>query len=129
MGDMTQLAAIAMTATLCCVVLKKQVAELSMVLALVAGGLILFLSMEALGQCLAFLSALADTAGLSPAVLTPVIKSVGIALLTRMTAELCRDAGESGIAVVVDMAGVVAALVVALPLMQSVLAMILSLQG
>ena len=46
---------------------------------------------------------------------------MGIAIITRVTAEVCRDAKESGIAAFVETAGAAAALFVALPLVQAVL--------
>ena len=46
---------------------------------------------------------------------------MGIAVLTRISAEVCRDAGESGIAASVETAGAVLALWVALPLLRAVL--------
>ncbi|MEG2420271.1 MAG: SpoIIIAC/SpoIIIAD family protein [Oscillospiraceae bacterium] len=114
-------AVIALVAALCATVLKKQVPELGLVLALCAGALILSMAMDALVEVRSFLDTLADTGGLSPAVLGPVIKTVGIAIVTQMAQAVCRDAGEGGLASFVEMAGVVAALYVCLPLMQAVL--------
>ena len=66
-------------------------------------------------------------AGLSPAVLAPVVKTSGIAILTRLAAELCRDAGESGIAAFVETAGAACALCAAVPLLETVLTMVTGL--
>ena len=46
---------------------------------------------------------------------------VGIAILTRVTAEVCRDAGEGGIAAFAETAGAAMALSVAVPLLRAVL--------
>ena len=62
-----------------------------------------------------------EAAGLSPAVLAPVLKTVGIAILTHISAAVCRDAKESGIAAFVETAGAAVALCVALPLLRAVL--------
>ena len=110
MPDMVKIAAIAVAAALCAVVVKKNVAELGMVLALCAGAIILSCSLGALEGVKELMDTLADTAGLSPAVLAPVVKTVGIAVLTRVSAELCRDAKEGGIAAFVETAGAAAAL-------------------
>ena len=40
----------------------------------------------------ALMDELGEAAGLSPAVLAPVLKTVGIAILTHISAEVCRDA-------------------------------------
>ena len=127
MPDMVKIAAIAVAAALCAVVVKKNVAELGMVLALCAGAIILSCSLGALEGVKELLDTLADTAGLSPAVLAPVVKTVGIAVLTRVSAELCRDAKEGGIAAFVETAGAAAALLVSLPLLKTVLSMVTGL--
>lgn len=127
MPDIVKIAAIAVAAALCAVVVKKNAAELALVLALAAGALLLTLSMGALESVKALLDTLADTAGLSPAVLAPVLKTMGIAILTKIACELCRDAGEGGIAAFVETAGAAAALFVAVPLLQSVLSMVTGL--
>ncbi len=127
MPDMVKIAAIAVAAALCAVVVKKNVAELGMVLALCAGAIILSCSLGALEGVKELMDTLADTAGLSPAVLAPVAKTVGIAVLTRVSAELCRDAKEGGIAAFVETAGAAAALLVSLPLLKTVLSMVTGL--
>ena len=124
MPDMVKIAAIAVAAALCSVVVKKNVAELGMVLALCAGAIILSCSLGALEGVKELMDTLADTAGLSPAVLAPVVKTVGIAVLTRVSAELCRDAKEGGIAAFVETAGAAAARFVSLPLFNTVLIMV-----
>lgn len=127
MESIVKIAAIAVTAALCAVVVKKQVPELGLVLGLLAGALILSFSITALKGTKELMETLADTAGLSPAVLTPVIKTVGIAIITKLAAEICRDAKEGGIAAFVETAGAAGALLVCLPLMKTVLNMITEL--
>ena len=124
MESIAKIAAIAVTAALCAVVVKKQVPELGLVLGLVAGALILSYSITALQGVRELLETLAETAGLSPALLTPVIKTTGIAIVTKIAAETCRDAKEGGIASFVETAGAAGALFVCLPLMQTVLSMV-----
>lgn len=124
MESVVKIAAVAIIAALCAVVIKKQVPELGLVLGLLAGALILSFSMPALKSVKELMETLADAAGLSPAVLTPVVKTVGIAILTKLTAEVCRDAKEGGIAAFVETAGAAGALLVCLPLMDAVLSMI-----
>lgn len=127
MEEMLKVAAVAVTAALCAMVLQKQVQELALVLALAAGVLILAFSMDALRGLRAMMDTLASTAGLSGSILSPVVKTVGIAVVTRITAELCRDAKEGGIAAFVETAGAAMALFVALPLLEAVLSTITGL--
>lgn len=124
MESVVKIAAVAIIAALCAVVVKKQVPELGLVLGLLAGALILSFSIPALKNVKELMETLADTAGLSPAVLMPVVKTVGIAIVTKLAAEVCRDAKEGGIAAFVETAGAAGALLVCLPLMEAVLSMI-----
>lgn len=127
MPDMVKIAAIAVAAALCAVVVRKSAAELGMVLALAAGAIILSCTLGALEGVRELMDLLSDTAGLSPAVLAPIVKTVGIAILTKIAAELCRDAKEGGIAAFVETAGAAAALFVAIPLLKTVLSMVTGL--
>ena len=121
MEDALKVAAVGAAAALCAVVVRKNVRELGLALALAAGAVILAFALGAAGSVLAFMERLGALAGQSPAVLEPVFKTVGIALVTRVAAEVCRDAGEGGIASSVEIAGAVLALFVALPLLEAVL--------
>ena len=115
------MSAIAVTAALCAMVLQKNAQELGLLLALAAGVLILGFALHATQGVLSLMDTLGETAGIVPAVLSPVVKTIGIAVVTRITAEICRDAKEGGIAAFVETAGAALALFVALPLMEAVL--------
>ena len=127
MTDILKIAAVAIAAALCAVVVKKQVRELALVLALAAGTVILTAALGALESVRALLDELAQLAGLEPAVLAPVVKTVGVAIITRVTVEVCKDAGEGGIAAFVEIAGSAVALYLALPLVRAVLSAITGL--
>lgn len=69
MTDILKIAAVAVSAALCAAVVKKQVRELALVLALAAGAVILTAALGALESVRALLDELAQLAGLEPAVL------------------------------------------------------------
>ena len=119
-----RVAVIAVAAALCAIVVKKQTPEIGFVLVLLSGVLILLLSYPAMENILDLMTALAETANLEPAVLSPVIKTTGIAITTKIAAEICRDAKEGGIASFLETAGAVFALVVCVPLIEAVLSMV-----
>ena len=54
------------------------------------------------------------------ALLEPVVKTVALSILTRLTAEVCRASGEGGLAAFVETAGTILALGAALPLARAV---------
>ena len=127
MESVVRLAAAAVAAALCAVVVKQHAREVGAVLALAAGALLLGAALGAIEEVHALADELWELIGLSPAVLAPVLKTVGIAILTRIAAELCRDAGEGGIAAAAETAGAAAAVLTALPLLRAVLSTITGL--
>lgn len=56
--------------------------------------------------------------------LVPLLRCLGIALTVRLTAEICRDAGERALAVKAEIAGAICGLVTVLPLLQQVLELV-----
>ena len=78
---------------------------------------------DSLGAAVALMEELSALAGLDEALLEPVVKTVALSILTRLTAEVCRSSGEGGLAAFVETAGTVLALVVALPLVRAVVLM------
>lgn len=127
MSGVLKLAAAAVAAAVCAVVVKKQTPELGIALVLAAGAILLGFALSAMEQVTDFMDELARTAGLMPAVLTPVLKVTGIAIVSRTAGELCRDAKEGGLASFVDTAATALALTAALPLLRTVLSTITEL--
>ncbi len=120
MGTMIRLAAVGVTAVTLSAVLKRNTPELALLLAL-AAGLWIFASVAGgLRAVTALMAELAGQAGLSEVLLEPVIKTVVLSLVTKITVEICRSAGEGGIAAFVETAGAVLALLAALPLVRAV---------
>lgn len=118
---MVKIAALAVTAALCTVVVRRGAPEFSILLALGGGACILLLGMDALEQVAGAMREMAAVAQLEEEVLRPVVKTVALSLLTKITGELCRSAGENAIAAFVETAGTILALAVALPLAEGVL--------
>ncbi|MEY8231268.1 SpoIIIAC/SpoIIIAD family protein [Oscillospiraceae bacterium 50-16] len=117
---MARLAAAGVTAVVLAAVLRKNTPELALLLILAAGLWMMSLAAQAMGAALALMRELADQAGLSEALLEPVVKTVALAILTKLTAEVCRSAGEGGMAAFVETAGAALALLAALPLVRAV---------
>ena len=120
---MVKVAAGAITAAVLGVVLRKNTPELALLLALAAGLWMVALVADGLGAVVALMEELTSLAGLSEELLEPVVKTVALSILTRLTAEVCKSAGEGVVAAFVETAGTVLALVVALPLVRAVVLM------
>lgn len=123
MDVMFKIGGVAITAVLCGTVVRRGAPEFALLLTLVAGCWILLSVLDGLGAILAMLEALRELSGLDTYVVEPVVKTVALSILTRLTGEICRGAGEGGIAAFVEIGGTILALVVALPLVYSVLSL------
>jgi len=122
--DMMALAALGMTAALCAVVVRQKTPELAALLILAACALLLWNTLPMLETIRDVLEELAALADLSPAILRPMIQTVGLAVVTKLASSLCRDAGEGSIASFLEVAGGASAVLVALPLLKMVLQLV-----
>ena len=109
--DMMALGALGVAAALCAVVVRQRAPELAVVLVMAGCVLLLWETLPVLETIRDVLEELADLA-------------VGLAVVTRLAGSLCRDAGESGLAAFVELAGAAAAVLVALPLLRMVLQLV-----
>lgn len=127
MSGIIKVAAAAVTAALCAVVVRKQSPEIALALGLAACALVVLYCSGALAAVMELVDKLAETGGLSAQVVEPVIKTAGIAIVTRLAADFCKDAQEGGLASAVELAGTVLSLAAALPLMSAVLDVLIQL--
>lgn len=114
----------AVAGSLCALALRRYVPELSLVLGVVTGGVVLVLMLSAFTQVRQGLEQLTGYAGLDDTLVSPVYKVVVIAILSRLTSQICRDAGEGTVALCCELAGTFAALCAILPLLRRVLELI-----
>lgn len=127
MSGILKIAAAAVTAALCAVVVRKQSPEIALTLGVGACALIVLYCSGALEAVMELADKLARMGGLSAQVVEPVIKTAGIAIAARLASGFCKDAQEGGLAQTVELAGTVLALAAALPLMTAALDMLTQL--
>ena len=120
MGSMLKAAACAVTVLALGGVLRRYAPEFSLLLVLMAGVWMLSLAARGLCAVVDLMRELAGLAQLSSRLLEPVLKTVLLSLVTRVTAELCRASGEGGMASFVEITGTALALTASLPLVRAV---------
>ena len=129
MEQVVQAAVLCVVGALLALVLKKGTPEMALLLTLAAAAAVLFLLLDGVSELVGFLAELASLSGLSQDLFVPLYKTVGIALVVRVSGSLCRDAGGSALASAVETAGAVCALLAAMPLLRAVLKLLLELMG
>ena len=114
-------AALALTAALIGIVLRRTNPELSLLLSICTVVLIMG---AALGFAKSF-TELAQTVqrifGVSETLIKPVLKCVAVAIIAKMTSDLCKDSSQAAAASAVELAGTVCALCIIMPLLMSML--------
>ncbi|MEG1632703.1 MAG: stage III sporulation AC/AD family protein [Oscillospiraceae bacterium] len=117
-------AAAGIAAVLAASIIKKNNPELSLLLALAACAVILASAMGLGEKLMEVVGEARRLSGLSPAVLTPIVKCVGIGIIAKVGADACRDAGSTSVASSVELTGAMAALFCALPMVTALLSML-----
>ena len=122
-----QIAGFAVCAAAMALVMRRVRPEAAPVLIIAAGALTALMVLPQLAKIVDGVRGLAVSGGVQDAYMTPLLKVAGISLLMDFSAQTCRDAGEEGLAVKVEMGGRVILLTLALPFMQALLQQIMSL--
>ena len=124
MDQIFPIAAVALIGSLSALFLKREVKELSLMLSIVTSVILLSLVTAGALEILSLLRQLAETAEISDALLAPMLKVLGIEVVTNLVANICRDAGEGGVASAVELTGAICALYTSIPVIQAVLILI-----
>lgn len=109
--------------------LRKKSGELALLLTMAACVLIALLLVEMARPVVEFLGSLRRLAGLSSELMTPMLKAIGIGLLTQIAANVCADAGQNAVAKLIELCGSILALYVSIPLLEAVIRMIETMGG
>lgn len=105
-------------------IVRKTNPEMSLLLGVAAASIILVLTAAAAPAIGETARLVREFTGLEQTAAAPVLKCVAIGVLARLTADLCKDAGQSGVASAVELCGAAAALLTALPLVNAFLTML-----
>lgn len=116
--------AVCLIGALLAVFLKKTSPDTALILAACVAAAVLAAILKALDEVWGFLTEVLERGGLSRELFSPLLKIVGIALISRTVGELCRDAGQSALSGIVETAGAFAAILVSLPLFRAAWALL-----
>lgn len=129
MEIMLQICGIGILAAILASVLKRENVPHGTLLTTACCIMIAFAALQLMQPVITFLQTLRQTANLNDDLMLPLLKTVGIGLLTQVTAAICQDAGQAAVAKMVELCGSVAALYLSLPLLTAVLDLLNQLTG
>jgi len=125
--DILQIIGIAIVGALLSLILKTYRPEVALQIAL-ATGIVIFISIAAtLSSAVEAIMALADKYGIDSGYIGTVIRIIGIAYICQFTADVCKDAGETAVASKIEFAAKVLMLIYAIPIVDALLQMIISI--
>ena len=104
------IAALAIAAAFCAVALKKYSPEISIVIAIAAGAILLVSILSRTMPVVRSLQQLTDSIGLDPQYGVVLMKTIGICFLCQFTSDACKDAGQNALAAKVELAAKIAVL-------------------
>lgn len=129
MQSLLQATVIGIVTVLLTAFFRKNSQELGILLTLAACVLIGLLLVQFAEPVVGFLAKLRNIAGLDKTLSEPILKTIGIGLITQIGATVCADAGENAIAKLIEVCGGILALYVSLPLLEAVLSLIDTMSG
>lgn len=117
-------AAAAVIGSILALLLRKYMPELSLTVTILAGVIIVWLAAAVASRISDLLREIAEKGGIDAVYLSPVLKCIGIGMITHLAAQVCRDAQQGSIASAVELCGTLCALYISLPLIRSLLAIV-----
>lgn len=121
---MIKASAIAVSVAITALILRKQTPELAIALSLCTLCLILLSAIGMLGSFRKLLDSAQRMLQHCEPYIAAILKCLAISVLTRLSADLCRDANQTALSSGVELAGTICALCVILPLLTSALGLL-----
>jgi stage III sporulation protein AD len=127
MGEIGQVVGLGLAAALLLALVRQVRPEMGVALSIAASAAVFLLILPQIVDVVRLVQGVGLRAGVSAPFLATILRILGIAYLAEFAAGLCRDAGESALAQRVEMAGKVLILVLAVPILNAVMTLVLRL--
>lgn len=122
-----QIVGLALLSAILIIVIKQVKPELAFLLSIVSGLVILILIMRQVEAVIELLNQMARQARVDMLYFNTIIKIIGIAYIGEFGAEITRDSGENALASKIELAAKIIIMVIAIPIMLSLIETILRL--
>lgn len=127
--DIISLAGLGIISAVLCVIVRQYRPDAALGVSMACGIIVLAAVMKMLAPSVEVLSALADRAGISGEFTAVLLKALAVCYITQLSADACRDAGESAIASKLELAGRAALVLITLPVFTALAEEITKLLG
>lgn len=127
MGEIVKIIGIGMIAVIIIIIVKQYRPEFAIYISIVAGILILIISLQKMGVIVSLIKSISEKAGINGEFLEILLKITGIAILTEFAVSICKDSGESAIASKIEMGSKVIIISMSIPIISSLLELMINI--
>ncbi|MDR2504967.1 MAG: stage III sporulation protein AD [Oscillospiraceae bacterium] len=118
---------LALAVTMLAVVIREHRPEMAILLTLAFGLMLFAVFAQKLSAIIDVMTGLSEVAALPSGTLMLLLRVIGIAYITEFAAQMCRDAGEGGIAQKVELGGRLLILTLSVPVLVALMQLMLEL--
>ncbi len=127
MDALYKIISIAIITCIACLIVKPVRTDFAIFISIVGGIIILFYTMSYLSNVFDIFNNIFKISGINSSLYAVIFKIIGIGYLTEFTASICNDTGNSSLGDKVLLGGKIIILVMALPIITSILEIVMEL--
>ena len=125
--EIVKIIGVGLIALIIIIILKQYKPEFVIYVSLLAGAIILLVSLDKISGIISLLNNLSTKANVNNQFLTILLKITGIAFLTEFAVSICKDSGETAIASKIDLGGKVIIVGMSIPIISALLELIIKI--
>lgn len=125
--EILQIVGIGIVATILSVILRQQKPEFALQVSIITGLIIFIFVISKLNYVIEVLDNLAKRIDMDLIYFTTILKVIGVAYIAEFGAQIARDAGEGAIASKIELGGKIIIMVLAVPVLTSLLDLIIKI--
>ena len=125
--DIIKVIGVAFVTTFAVMILRPTKPELAAVVSIAGGVIVLLMFVDSLGQVIQGFTSIVNKSGIKSEVFSALLKIIGIGYLTEFAAGICADANNNSMAQKVTLAGKVIILILALPIINNLIEIIVGI--
>ena len=127
MVEILKILAIALVTVFAHMLVKQTKPEIAIMITIVGSVIIIIMAVNILSSVISSFYKIFKTTGVETTLLTPLLKIVGIGYIAEFGANICQDAGASGVADKILFSAKLIILVIAMPIITTVIDMVVAL--
>lgn len=127
MSEVVKIIGIGMIALIIIIVIKQYRPEFAIYVSIIAGTLILAISLQKMGEIITLIQNITEKSGINGKFLSILLKITGIAILAEFAVSICKDSGEAAIASKIEIGSKVIIISMSIPIISSLLELMINI--